>query len=912
MDAANKDILERAKKTRSVSRSLVTKQINKLESEISNTSDKTTVHEIYMQLISKFEELSTLDKEIENLIDIESLEEEIVTREEYRDKFIIWKIRAERYVESVSNTAIQNSVENQPQNITLPLNSTESSSLNDVDKFSYLKSVVTSDAELAIRGLTLTSENYARAIKILENRFGRKELIVDFHMNRLLNLTPVSKSFDVIALRNLYDQLEINIRELESLEISPDYYSCLLFPIIMKAIPPDLALEYNKKHNETQSQITDLIAYLRSEVESRERTEFLVKPHDLELKNKNSYSNTKYFERTSHSYPQSNRRVHGHSRFHPSHKSFSSANELLTAAFSNCLFCFQHTHMSDLCENLCVQKKRAKLIKEGRCFICCNTGCYVKSARKRAGVLLQCVKAEIIGRSSSDKIFCLFDNGSEKSFIKKNMSRRLGLKILGSERLNIFSFGCKTPKIQTCSKVEVRLRNILSGEETVIEALEIEEISKATLSLTNPDAWAEMESKGFRLTFSCNESSENCEISLLIRSDFYWSLTHQIKRLDSSLVALETSLGWSLQGKCDERSDCISVHLVHSEEKSISTELRRFWEIESLGILYKGSMTLGNGDEEMLSEFDKSVNFVDGRYRVNLPWKPGMREALQNNKTVARKRFEGLVRRFKCDHELFCEYKDVIDVYVREGIVERTSCDSLLDSQGFYLPHHAVIRSDKTTSPIRIVFDGSAHENGQSSLNQSLYTGPNLHPSILELLLCFRKSPVAFTADVKSAFLQIELDFRDRGFTRFFWTDNLNNEPYVLNFTRVLFGLRPSTYLLAATLKHHFKKYREQYPHTFELLNSSIYVDDLICGQNDVPDALGTTLECLQIFSDAGMLLRKWRSNSKQLNLLWQQEGVKTESSETSAIDLRPPTKVLGLAWDPVNDLIYFDPQRIY
>ncbi|GFW07538.1 DUF1758 domain-containing protein [Trichonephila clavipes] len=568
MDAANKAILERTKKTRSVSRSLVTKQINKLESEISNTADKTTVHEIYMQLISKFEELSTLDKEIENLIDIESLEEEIVTREEYRDKFIIWKIRAERYVESVSNTAIQNSVENQPQNITLPLNSTvssiltnqprlpkltlesfsgkdissfpsfwarfksavhENSSLNDVDKFSYLKSVVTSDAELAIRGLTLTSENYAKAMKILENRFGRKELIVDFHMNRLLNLTPVRKSFDVIALRNLYDQLEINIRGLESLEISPDSYSCLLFPIIMKAIPPDLALEYNKKHNETQSQITDLIAYLRSEVESRERTELLVKPHDLELKNKNSYSNTKYFERTSHSYPQSNRRVQGHSRFHPSHKSFS-ANELLTAAFSDCLFCFENTHVSDLC------------------------------------------------RSSSDKIFCLFDNGSEKSFIKK-MCLGGGVENIG-------------------------LRNVLSGEETVIEALEIEEISKATLSLPNPDAWAEMESKGLRLTFSCNESSENCEISLLIGSDFYWSLTHRIKRLDSSLVAVETRLGCSLQGRCDERSDCTSVHLVHSEE-SISTELRRFWDIESLGILDKGSMTVGNGDEEILSEFDK-------------------------------------------------------------------------------------------------------------------------------------------------------------------------------------------------------------------------------------------------------------------------------------------------------------------
>ncbi|GFY75152.1 integrase catalytic domain-containing protein [Trichonephila inaurata madagascariensis] len=171
------------------------------------------------------------------------------------------------------------------------------------------------------------------------------------------------------------------------------------------------------------------------------------------------------------------------------------------------------------------------------------------------------------------------------------------------------------------------------------------------------------------------------------------------------------------------------------------------------------------------------------------------RGSLQNNKTFARKRFEGLVHRFKCDHELFCEYKDIIYDYVREGIVQRTSCNSLSDSQGFYLPHHAVIRSDKTRSRIRIVFDGSAHEDEQSSLNQSLYTGLNLHPNILELLLRFRKSPVAFTADVKSAFLQIELDFRDRGFTRFFWTDNLNNETYILNFKRVLFGLRPSPYL---------------------------------------------------------------------------------------------------------------------
>ncbi|GFX76351.1 DUF1758 domain-containing protein [Trichonephila clavipes] len=127
------------------------------------------------------------------------------------------------------------------------------------------------------------------------------------------------------------------------------------------------------------------------------------------------------------------------------------------------------------------------------------------------------------------------------------------------------------------------VKEALSGEETVTEALEIEEISKATLSLPNPDAWAEMETKEFRLTFRCNESSENCEISLL-----------------------------SLQGKCDEWSCCTSVHLVHSEEGSISAELRRFCEIESLGIHDRDSVTLGNEDEEIFNEFDNSVSFVKG------------------------------------------------------------------------------------------------------------------------------------------------------------------------------------------------------------------------------------------------------------------------------------------------------------
>ncbi|GFR28148.1 hypothetical protein TNCT_312311 [Trichonephila clavata] len=71
----------------------------------------------------------------------------------------------------------------------------------------------------------------------------------------------------------------------------------------MKAIPPDLALEYNRKHNENNPKSLILTAYLRGEVESRERTELLLKPHGS-----HSYPN-KYSERAPPIYPQPNRKV---------------------------------------------------------------------------------------------------------------------------------------------------------------------------------------------------------------------------------------------------------------------------------------------------------------------------------------------------------------------------------------------------------------------------------------------------------------------------------------------------------------------------------------------------------------------------------------------------------------------------
>ncbi|KAF8795260.1 hypothetical protein HNY73_003131 [Argiope bruennichi] len=75
-------------------------------------------------------------------------------------------------------------------------------------------------------------------------------------------------------------------------------------------------------------------------------------------------------------------------------------------------------------------------------------------ANNKGGILLQCVKVEITGSKSSDFIFSLLDNGSERTFVQKSVSERLGLRVIGFEKLKIYSFGTKNPKLQVCRKVE--------------------------------------------------------------------------------------------------------------------------------------------------------------------------------------------------------------------------------------------------------------------------------------------------------------------------------------------------------------------------------------------------------------------------------------------------------------------------
>lgn len=111
--------------------------------------------------------------------------------------------------------------------------------------------------------------------------------------------------------------------------------------------------------------------------------------------------------------------------------------------------------------------------------------------------------------------------------------------------------------------------------------------------------------------------------------------------------------------------------------------------------------------------------------------------------------------------------------------------------------------------------------------------------------------------------------------------------------TRVPFGTSASPFLLTATLVHHLRNVKEEWKSTAQLLQESFYVDDLLVGAQSTEEAASIHDRAKLILEDAGMTLRKWSTNSRELQNLFE-EGSDTLFAE--------PKMVLGLRWRREND----------
>ena len=199
----------------------------------------------------------------------------------------------------------------------------------------------------------------------------------------------------------------------------------------------------------------------------------------------------------------------------------------------------------------------------------------------------------------------------------------------------------------------------------------------------------------------------------------------------------------------------------------------------------------------------------------------------------------------------------------------------------------------------------AAMKHEGKSLNSAIRPGPKLQREIVDILIRFRKAPVALTADISEMFLQVGLREQDRQYHRFLWRNcDSTQAPKVYEFQRLLFGNAASPFCAQYTLHTHAQTHAQEYPAAAESVDNSMYVDDLLDSCETVPDAQSLQLQLSELLALAGFKLRKWASNDDEVLRDIPKEdrlsSFEIDSQETSS------TKTLGVSWNAKTDVFTF------
>ncbi|KAL1442741.1 hypothetical protein MTO96_046268 [Rhipicephalus appendiculatus] len=328
-------------------------------------------------------------------------------------------------------------------------------------------------------------------------------------MSRLLAVRPVQNLHDTERLGTLYDELQSGVRSLKVLGVAASTYGVLLLTVLRKSIPHELCLEYYRRETTSEAVpedgLKEFLNFLKVEIESRERAQRAVRPvPDAAMKQKAPITRDR-------------------------HQTPSASALTVTGGQEHCTFCDEEGHTTASCLTpIPIDKKRAVMSKERRCYKCakrnhraaeCRTSRWLKCAkcsgrhatgvcelnqtaapppssdgtapadvavqsslqvertRGKATVLLQTARAFAVGENKRALVRMLLDGGSQRTFIREEVSHRLKLHVIGEERLTIYAFGSqRTLEERSYRRVECWLRNWRDNTRVRIEALEMPEI----------------------------------------------------------------------------------------------------------------------------------------------------------------------------------------------------------------------------------------------------------------------------------------------------------------------------------------------------------------------------------------------------------------------------------------------------
>lgn len=225
-------------------------------------------------------------------------------------------------------------------------------------------------------------------------------------------------------------------------------------------------------------------------------------------------------------------------------------------------------------------------------------------------------------------------------------------------------------------------------------------------------------------------------------------------------------------------------------------------------------------------------------------------------------------------------------------VPENKKCDD--SGEAYYLPYFSVIRKDALTTKIRNVFNASAPSANGVSLNDTIYPGPKLQTSIIQIITGNRQYEAIFGADAPMYFRQFDVKPEDAMIISILFraTPNVSIQEWYL--TTVTYGLDCAPWQ-SLRAKEEIAK-RCQNDDVKRLLSKCFYMDDLLGGADNTLKGKELVTEISRELEKYQIPLSKWYASDPELiSTIPDTRKLSNYTKETRTV------KVLGLMLDTIQ-----------
>ena len=716
----------------------------------------------------------------------------------------------------------------------------DSSNLACLTKFGYLKELLEKHVRTDIDGLPYTKEGYANAKAILEAEYGQPAEIVNAYVRNIVDL-PVITGANPKKVQDFYKQLRFNVQSLDTLGRLPDVKGNVRGTLDkLKGIKADLV---RGNENWRDWDFEDLLRELKKWRDINQVEESSMEKTALKCQAQGSSQTTRT-------------------------RLFNTQDNQHEPRRYVCVYCEEDTHKTVNCPKFVNLDVRKRILAQKRlCFNCtgtkhraadckCKVGC-LKCHRKHHTSICDQAEQLLVGTGSPTtnvtypvvivqvagiKCRALLDTGAGSSYASAAILDRIPRQRSKKEVRKIEMLLGATTR-----EVELLTIEITGSDGEFSMPVEVTKVNKSELLFLDNPKYQQLidDNKHLRgVVMDDHDTKSRLPVHIILGASEYAKLKTESAPKIGELgqpVAELTRFGWTIISPGKEPLDLSNMLVTQTSH----VDYENLCRLDVLGL----SDTPTNDQESVYDEFKEQLTRNKaGWYETGLPWR-GNHPELPYNKEGSLRRLVSLTKKLE-RQELTTLNGEVIEEQKAAGVVESAEEPSV--GRVFYIPHKPVVRDTAESTKLRVVYDASARAyDGAPSLNDCLHAGPPLQNKLFNVLVRGRFNPVAVAGDIQKAFLQVRVRADDRDALRFHWQRDEHSPLETLRFTRALFGLASSPFLLGGVIESHLNSWEDKEPEAVAKIRRELYVDDLISGSTSIHKAQELKKKAIAIFKDA-------------------------------------------------------------